>query len=521
MDTTSSLKSVGRALRHHHRAVWGTALAAAVLAFGATFVRHPTYEATTVLSLDETQTTSQGFDIAMQADQFLTQRFISRATSRPVLEQVCAIEGLRCDPVELSRHVRATTPKATGQIAITADSSSASQAARLANDVSNELVKLNQAQIDEALAPQRTYLDTQLKQLQDRINSTQASIAAAEGSGRSDAAVSNAISPLISQLNLLQAQYTSTYTRRQDLDVLQAREASTLSIYEPALVPAKPVDPNPVRYVLVGLLGGLVGGFLIALLAERFRDRIGDTAELAEATDTHLILDLSRGRAAAAAGTYGYLAQASLVAGEDRAPAIMLVSASPRDDVDEIAVNLAEAVSSTHHKVLVIQARQRALDAPQRREIVATNGSSRIVVQAGAEGTGRNGRVAVDGFDLVIMCALPPMADHRGTWLRPAANVAIIVASRDRTRFSEARQTVDQLHHIGIETVGAVLLPRRTSARPRLLEAPAREPESPDDGTRTREGTEDSAVEPKPEEKGTGGSEPAEPVQNGATPSDT
>src|SRR2546430_8376885 len=87
------LATVGKALRLRHGLVWGVAGIAGALAFGAASVRTPTYQAIAYLNVDESQNVSQGFDIALQADQYLQQRYISMATSRAVLTRVCAHEG--------------------------------------------------------------------------------------------------------------------------------------------------------------------------------------------------------------------------------------------------------------------------------------------------------------------------------------------------------------------------------------------------------------------------------------------
>ena len=121
--------TIGRTLRHWHWLIWGTVLVSGVVAFGITFGRQPKYEATALLSIDQTQETGQGFDVAVQADQFLSQRFISLATSGAVLQAVCAREGPDCSPTALSRQVRAATPKATAQIQIVADAPTPSGAA--------------------------------------------------------------------------------------------------------------------------------------------------------------------------------------------------------------------------------------------------------------------------------------------------------------------------------------------------------------------------------------------------------
>ena len=472
------LKTIGQALTHFHWLLWGTALLAGTLAFGATYVRHPTYEATATLTLYEATDTSQGFDLALQADQYLTQRFIALATSRPVLEQVCATEGGPCDPVALSKRVQATTPRATGQISITASGSSPARAARLANDVANELVGRNRAEVDAAMSPQRTYLQNQLASIDGSINATQEQIQQIQNALRTDASIANGLAPLLSKLGLLQGQYANTYTKLQDLDVVAAQRAATLSLYEPAVAPSHPADPDPVRYVGVGVVGGLIVGFLLALLAERFRDRIDDGTELADATGCSIVLDLGGRADPTTAGPYGFLAQASLQARQRDGRSLLLVAASAEESLDGVAETLARAAAQMHRRVLIIRA-AGSTNGLARREIPAGDGTSPgvpmkpevssggVVVAPRPTVTGGNGHASWnhDGFDLIIHCALPPMADPSMRWARPAGDSAILVATRGSTRFSEAGRTAAHLRHLGVETAAAILLPRSSRKR--------------------------------------------------------
>ena len=534
------LKTIGRAVGRFHWLLWGMALLAGTLAFGATFVRHRTYEATATLTLYEANNTSQGFDLALQADQYLTQRFIALATSRPVLEQVCTTEGGSCDPVALAKRVQATTPRATGQISIIASSSSPAGAATLANDVANELVKRNRAEVDAALSPERTYLQNQLNSIDGSINSTQGQIQQIQNTGRTDASIGNALSPLLSKLSLLQGQYANTYAKLQDLDVVAAQRAATLSVYEPAIAPSRPADPDPVRYVGVGVIGGLIVGFLLALLAERFRDRIEDGTELAEAAGCSIVLDLGGRADPTTAGPYGFLAQASLQGRQRDGRTLLLVAASVQDRVDSVAEALAKAASQVHHRVLIVPT-SGLVDRPERREIPAGNGSMVVVGGLGIPGrnpgstrnqgsrgvenshASRNG----DRFDLTIHCTLPPMADATTPWSRPAASAAILVATQGSTRFSEARRTAEQLRLVGIELAAAVLLPRvprwrsdsaRSMAQSTWELAPARgatidqtADESVKDATEAASGTVDGSVKAMAEvETGTGDEAPTE-----------
>src|SRR5437867_3539986 len=258
-----ALATVGKALRLRHWVVWGVAGLAGALALAAASSRPPTYQATALLNVDESQNVSQGFDIALQADQYLQQRYISMATSQAVLTKVCDMEIAAqaappaanpaapaasppaaaqpvpsaaptptplpsCTPAQLGKQVTATATRATGEIAITATRSNPEAAARIANEVATATLAENQSYVINSLASQRQLLQKQLDSLNQQMAATQAAVQAANVLRLPDSA------PL-AQLNLLQNQYQSTYGHLQDLDVQQTRLISGLTISQLAM----------------------------------------------------------------------------------------------------------------------------------------------------------------------------------------------------------------------------------------------------------------------------------------------
>lgn len=95
--------------------------------------------------------------------------------------------------------------------------------------------------------------------------------------------------------------------------------------------------PTPLSTVPGGFVGGLLLGFLLALLAERLDDRIRDSAQLADATGTHFVPEMSKGgsgsqpqRLEQEAVSYA-LAHASLVAGKEGVRSVLVVAATLGD----------------------------------------------------------------------------------------------------------------------------------------------------------------------------------------------
>jgi capsular polysaccharide biosynthesis protein len=455
----SPLPTIGRALRLHHRLVWGCALVAAVVALAASLVRAPTYQATAMLNIDESQYTNQGFDLALQADQYLTQRYISMATSQAVLNKVCSQEGHGCTAPALARQISGGTTRATGQVTITASASSAQAAARLANEVARAIITQNRAYVTGTLNSQRQLLQQQLSQIGAQMAATERAIEANTAANRDAAG-------LVAQLTTQGNQYQTTYSHIQDLDLQQNQLISGLTLQQPATPPSRPTDPDPVRYVLVGVAAGLTVGFLAALLAERFRQRVMDGAELAEIADTDLVLTVDRQQAPIVMASYGLLSPGD--AREEASGAqLLLVAASADVPVDDLAMDLASAVA-----------------AQRRRAAVDPAGPGRARQELGGRRVGwplqPHGGTPEDGdADLTIRCASP--LAYVALWLRPSVGPAVLVASRGKTRLSEVRRTAELLRHTGLNPVAVILL-TDTRVSPRgargLLEsdAPALEP---------------------------------------------
>lgn len=475
---TSPVSTVGRALR---RGLWLIAiatLAGGAVAWEASQIRPPTYEASALVSIDETQLSGQGFDVAMQADQFLAQRFIALATSREALQWACASEGRGCDPAELAKRVRVTTPKATAQLQVTASSPYPEAAVALANEVADALVAENRVRVDQQLGPQRALLQDQLKAQADQIAQTLAAVSANEAAGRTDAAGTT-------QLSFLQTQYASTYTRLQNLDVQRSQLVNVLSVQQRAITPIAPADPDPVRYTGAGLAGGLAAGLLLALLAAGVRTRIRRGADLAEVVGTDTVVDFTRDLLPGAGRPYGFLARVSLVGPAGRPQSLLIVGSTLSERVNEVAQELANVVASSGRRVMVLLAPTPKSAAWWWRR---TERPTRVLVEPEAGSGSGELRRPGDDVDLVIQCSLPPMLDPSVTWLRPASDRAVLVATKGLTRFRDVRQVVEALGRLEVGIVAAILLPMRlrSSGRPPVVvrsslpepAAPASLPES-------------------------------------------
>ena len=471
MDERAALRTVTSAIKHR-RYVLIAIIALVTLAAGvASIVRPPTYQGTALLFVDERFNSSQGFDLALQAGELLSAHFIETATSRPVLERACsgkyfdtpATVGYACSPEGLLASVTANTVRGTSWIAVNVNSRSAPESAALANAVARAMIDQNQADIEQLLAPTKSFLEGELNRLQTAIAAEQAQIAQLQKQSNPNSfngSNSAAIAAHQATLSLLQSQYSATYARIQDLVIEQNRLAGSLTEVQTATIPNKPIDPDPLRYLLAGLLAGLCLGLAAVLIIDRFDDRIFDTEALARAAGTRLVVEVGpRPRTESGRTFEPYaLARASLVAQHPTLTKVLVVAASSRDHVRRVASALGMAGVKAGQTVLVVDAQahnyvmhQQSGRNGSKMTIVSThsNGDTRIPVDAIADPEGK--------YDLTIMSAPSPDVDPTAVSLARMADVAIIVATAAKTRFSEARRTADSLRMAGVEVVASIL----------------------------------------------------------------
>ena len=467
------ISTVGSAPRHFWWILCLFAVTGAGAGAWAASTRPPTYQATALLSLDVTQNLSQGFDVALQSDQFQSQRYIQMATSRSVLDKACVAAKVHCDATSLAPRVSATTSRTTGIIQISVTARSASEAASRTNAFAQQVLAQNRAQIDALFDPVRQLLQADLKQQEDRIQAIRNQLTAVQRSVATEGSIANQSVPLIAELTQAQSQETATYTKLEDHDLQKARVLNALSLQQAATPPPRPIDPNPPLYVLGGLLGGLLLGFLVALLVERLDDRIRDCAQLADATGTQLVLEMSKGgggsnpqRLEQEAASYA-LAHASLVARKEGVRSVLVVAATLGDPVADVGVGLARAAADLGERVLVIQADRRSVGQEAVPRSFGPGRASQVVVEAtGADDDGKQGNLpAPDGLDLIVSCTPPPGYSSDAMAVVSTTDVAVVVATRGRTRFRDARWTAELLRHRGVRVSGAIHLGRNGSRR--------------------------------------------------------
>jgi capsular polysaccharide biosynthesis protein len=423
------VKTIGGALRHRRVLIAVIVLGCVGLAGVLSVVRTRTYEASALLYVDERHNSSQGFDLALQAGELLSHHYIEMATSRQVLESACANSDVAalatnppCSAGVLAAQVRAGTVKGTSLIAVTAVARSPEAAAAIANAVANSLVGQDAQQVDQLLKPTRDYLDAELKRLDAAISGAREALANSPPNSPKAAAEQ-------AHLNQLQSEHNVDYARRQDLAVEQFRLTGNLSVIQPAAPPAKPVDPDPMRYLAAGLAAGLVLALLIALVVEYLDDRLLEPDQLGRAVGTDLVMWVPKTERQRDGLVPYALAHANLLAHQRPFERLLITGATARDPADAVAWDLAAA----------------AADAGQTVAVIPTTM---------LEGVLR------PGPELTVIAAPSPETSSRVVKLAASGGPAIVVATAGATRFREAQRTAELLRHAGAQVVAAVLVSR-------------------------------------------------------------
>ena len=439
VDERARLLTLAHAIRQRIYLFVAIVAGLTVVAGVAAMVRPPSYRATVVMSVDERFQAPQGFDISLQTGQPLVDHFIQLASSSAVLDRACSgAYGVSCSAAGVAGSVSASAADGPGWISVSVSANSSARATALANAVSRAMIDQNVADDARLVAPVAGYLNADLQKLQDEISAQQAA-----GDKQ--------------HVTLLQQQYAAISQRITDLAIVQLRMDETLDISQPATPPSAPYDPDPVRYLAVGLIAGVVVAVAVVLLVDRLDDRLLDTESLAAAAGTRLVIAAaardSESLTIHASNPYA-VALANLRATHPHLEKLMVVGASEFEQLRPIGSGLGAASVRLGQTVMVLDPDSPALVMGQQ--------------------TGRHGSLVTTeapspaaDYDLVITLVPPPDANPIALSLARSGEVAVVVATAGSTRFSQVRRTAEALRLAGVDIAAAILSinePKRVAA---------------------------------------------------------
>jgi capsular polysaccharide biosynthesis protein len=450
----ADVKTFGEAIRHRIALIL---LVVALFGFAGLIVFRqtpPTYQASSQVYVDVSGSNQQNVD---PSNNLLNSYWVNQATGNRVLGQASKQLGGGETAQVLQKSVSAVNVRSTNVVQITAQAWYANQAAARANAVAQAMVAQNKADAASQTAQQQKILQDRLNSLNSQINGTQAAVAA-----NSNDVVTQ------TRLSSLYQTYNDTQNQLTQLQINSANQVNALRVLQQAQVPARPSAPDPRLYVGGGLLVGAIVGLLLALLLERFDDRVLTTSQLGRAAGTSLIVGLPRAwRRDGSARNLHTLALAHLFARHPDATRILAVAVLPDQTATEAAEQLGVAAAGLGHRAQVMGTEAPATEeeAPDGELAAEAAGgyvgsstttvpllpTRRIRAQAGpAEPTGQ---------DVTIIATPSPMSSPAAVTAGRQADVAMLVVTAQRTRLEQVRQAAAALRATGLDVGGAILVP--------------------------------------------------------------
>jgi capsular exopolysaccharide synthesis family protein len=430
-----------RVLRRRKWVVLLTVGAVLILAMTLSLLQTPVYKATAdLLITPSTIDTSSLFNSpsAVPADPTRNiQTQIQIIASRPVQDLVKKQLG-KAPPVS------ASPVGQTDVVAVVGTSTSAIEAADLANAYANAYIDFNRKQIVNSLLSAGDQIQGKINDLQKQIDSLDAQLAAADPKDKPT--VEANLSPQRDSLVTQQAQF------KQRLDQLQVDASLTTGqarVVTPATRPSSPASPRPARTAALAIAVGLIVGLGVAFLVDYLDDSVRTREDVDRAThglpDLGLIprivtwKDAERPQVVSldqpmspAAEAYRTLRTSIQFVGLDHSARIIQVtSANAEEGKSTTLANLAVALASAGERVCMCCCDLRR---PRIHEFFGLDNklgfTSVILGQASLQAAVQT-VPGVDRLSLLASGPIPPNPSELLSSNRTAEVVALLAASYD------------------------------------------------------------------------------------------
>lgn len=350
-----------------------TALLSAVIAYGASQLLPPTYEASARLLLVDPRTSGRYGDNAMVIDPTRYARNqAQKIRSRAVLEAALARSGAALSRTEFEEVVEVTPSTELDLITVTALGPSAQEAARRADAVAEAFQDVESASVRSDARREVQGLAADVEQLDQRISAAQEELTAAAGGEARPAA-----------LDVLIEQRSALQDRIRSIDTESSLFGAGVDLFEAAEEPRQPSSPRSLlNAAAAAVLATIAAGGITWLRGEHNQgaDRRQDPALilgaplLGEVPD-FAALGLADTTPAAHAHTslagesYQFLLGALGHALEQvGGSTVVVTSAMPSDGKTVTALNLAITAARDGRRVMLVDAdeRMRALSRQGR-----------------------------------------------------------------------------------------------------------------------------------------------------------
>jgi capsular exopolysaccharide synthesis family protein len=275
-------------LRLIRRWLW-LLIAAAVVASSAAFVVVRTqpaiYQATTLLQLGNYLGLTDPSPNMIQASAALSQSYITLLKTRPILQAVIDKLKLPFDTETLATLFVGQLTSGTSFLTLTVSYSDPVLAAELANELADQLIANSPTELTREQQEQARILQTevqaaqaQLQRARDELSVIEAALGSDEIGEEERVVLTLRRSELIGEINVTQSNLASM--TRTLSEIQQRGTVNFIRVVEPAQIPTRASNENPLPSMIAAALAALVVVFGAALLFEYLSDSLRSPAEI-------------------------------------------------------------------------------------------------------------------------------------------------------------------------------------------------------------------------------------------------
>ncbi len=332
-----------------------TLVTLAVAAIGTRYIT-PVYQASTVLRVAVSASGTLNYQDYMYTDRLMN-TFVQIAKSEPLAQELA-----KQVPVTQRPTIDAQVIPDTELIEITVEDTNATRAAKEANTLAEILVAQNNQLYTGGTTKLTDVLQAQLTQVQADLDQSrqdyQALISATP-------AAPDKIDAAKQILDLKQSNYASLLSQYEQAKFREEIQAGMISVWQPASVPQKPSEPNPLLNYALGVLVGLVAGLALALVTENLDTTLYSTTDIEAVTGREALARIPKGNSRqmslvrqdyspVAEGYRGLAMALNHREGEKKGRAILVASAEPSQGKSTVILHLAVSLAELGKSVVVI-----------------------------------------------------------------------------------------------------------------------------------------------------------------------
>ena len=495
-DAIIDLRSTLHMLRRRRWIIVLAGVVGAAVAVSMALVTTPIYNAAVELEI-EPPTSSSFANLSGQRDLFSEQELDTQVrvlASEQVAERVVENLALSDSPGRLLGQLSVAPIGETRVLVVAVRDVDPERAAELAEGFANAYLEWRREDAVARLLETTATLRSRQATLTDRLDQLDALIAASDEAGQA---------PFLEERAQVLQSLASIETQLAVFSDEEAFVRGGGSILRHAAIPSQPIEPRPVRSLVLGLMFGVGAGVLLAIVRERLDDSISDEAAVASATagrpvlaqvpwheeaDEDRLVALVAPAAPASEAFRTLRTNLRFAAGGTAFRSVIFTSALEAEGKTTVAANYAIAAARAGYSTVLIDADMRQPRLHAMLSLDRTTGLSRLITQqieldaarhptsvpgleiitAGptppnpAELLGSQGMLEVLAelqaeFDLIVMDAPPVLPVADALELSSVVDATLLVVHALESKRRPVGAAAARLHRIGAHFVGTVL----------------------------------------------------------------